>query len=181
MVERHLLGLYSDYMAFKVDEAETTFKLIEELQFWTRDKLNINKKKTKTLTLDAAIIKASTEAGIEAVSKFKYFGVTLSATDSVMIYEAKKVCDHCTTSVAKKLAKINCASQEIRSTLYQCILVSFSSYHLAPLIVAGIISHENDIVWKKTHFKRRVNLIRSRAVETFGMMSQKKETGGIHF
>ena len=181
MVERHLLGLYSDYMAVEVDEAETTSKLIEELQFWTRDNLNINKNKTKTLTLDTGIIKASTEAGIEAVTKFKYFGVTLSATNSVMIYEAKKVCDHCTTSVAKKLAKIECASQEIRSTIYQCILVSFSCYHLAPLIVAGIISHENDIVWKNTHFKRRVNLIRSRAEETFGLISHKKETDRIHF
>jgi len=148
LVERHLLGLYSDYMAVEVDEAETNSKLIEELQFWTRDSLNINKKKTKTLTLDAGIIKASTEAGSEAVTKFKYFGVTLSATDSVMIYEENKVCDHCTTSLAKKLAKINCASEEIRSTLYKFILVSFSSYNLAPLIVAGIISHENDIVLK---------------------------------
>ena len=93
-----------------------------------------------------------------------------------MIYEAKKVCEHCTTSVAKKLAKISCASQEIRSTLYRRIVVSFSYYHFAPLIVTDIISHENVIVWLNTHFKRYINLIRSSAEETFGMMSQKKET-----
>jgi hypothetical protein len=92
-----------------------------------------------------------------------------------MINEAKNFCDHCTTSVAKKLTKISCASQEIRSTLYQQILVSFSSYHFAPLIVTDIISHENVIVWLNTYFKRWVNLIRSSDEETFGMMSQKKD------
>ncbi len=91
-----------------------------------------------------------------------------------MINEAKNVCDHSTTSVAKKLAKISCASQEIRSTLYQRILVSFSSYHFAPVIVTDIISHENVIVWLNTYLKRWVNLIRSSDEETFGMMSQKK-------
>jgi hypothetical protein len=41
------------------------------------DDLNINKNKTKKLTFDAEIIKASTEAGIEAVTEFKYLGFKL--------------------------------------------------------------------------------------------------------
>ncbi len=51
--------------------------MIEELEFLKSYDLNINKKKNKTLTFDADLFKAPTEAGIEAVKEFKYLGVKL--------------------------------------------------------------------------------------------------------
>lgn len=52
------------------------------------------------------IKRRSERAGIEVVEEFKYLGVTLSATNALMVGEAKRACDNCTMVVAKKFAKI---------------------------------------------------------------------------
>ncbi len=64
------------------------------------------------------IKRASERAGIEIVEKFKCLGVTLSATDAIMVSEAKRAYDNCTMAEAKKLAKIYCESHEMRARLY---------------------------------------------------------------
>lgn len=43
----------------------------------SRENLKINKKKTKTMSLNPLIKRASEDCGIETVTKFKYLGVTI--------------------------------------------------------------------------------------------------------
>jgi len=91
MAERHLLGMIADVLAAKIEKAETTTDIVLELL--KRDYLINEKNKTKVLTTDPEMARASQDARIEAVTKFKYLGVTpLSASDPIVIANTNKVC-----------------------------------------------------------------------------------------
>lgn len=130
--------MYADDMAVELENERVTARVIEELLNLSRDNLSLSKKKTKSIVTSDKIKTVLNENGKETVSQQKYLGVTLANTNAVMRLEAKKTCEHFTTSMAKKLARITCSLKQ-RSLIYQCIVVAYTSYHFVPFIVVQVI------------------------------------------
>lgn len=58
LAEKHLLAMYADDLFIQVKDGESAANSIRELELMARDNLLINKKKTKTMTLNPTINKS---------------------------------------------------------------------------------------------------------------------------